>query len=160
MTQIQNFEDYKKISDEGSRLYNEKNYKGAFEKFTALAKANYDNFKVHETLSYIHLKLNDPVGAEKEYRIALEIAKKENRAVPRERTFDEIVKDIKKETGDAKKIVADYQKVMKEAVSPAEVQMHVGTAIQLGILYMAKGQYSEAEKILQNYKTRYQALVV
>ncbi len=158
MTTISSFDDYRKISEEGSVLYNKADYKGALAKFTALAAANYNNFKVHETLSYIHLKLNDPANAEKEYRIALEIAKKENMPVPREKTFDEVVRDIKKEAGDTKKIVNDYQKVMKEAVSPSEVQRHVGTAIQLGILYMAKGQYAEAEKILNNYKTRYQAL--
>lgn len=158
MIKISGFEDYRKVSEEGAALYNKGDYKAALTRFKALAEANFNNFKVHETLAYIYLKLNDPVSAEKEYRIAIEIAKKENIAVPRERTFDEVVRDIKMDAGDTKKLVADYQRIMKEAVSPEEAKKHVGTAISLGILYMAKGQYSEAEKILNNYKNRYQAL--
>lgn len=145
---IENFEDYKKYSQLGAELYNKKDYPRALKVFQELAKVNYDNFKVHETLAYIHLRMNQVEEADREFRVAMDIARRENGNFEKPKTFEELATEV----GDQKTLETEYTTLLKK--SDEEVLGGSRTAIHLGILYMAQGQYKKAEEILSQYKNR------
>lgn len=153
MGQIKNVQDYKKAALEAAEIYNKKDYKNALVKFQELAKVNSKNYKIHETLSFIHLNLNNVDMAEKEYQLALKIARQNNQNMHSPKTFEELVSDV----GDLETAETEYNRIMNEEPHQ-ETMASSRPAIHLGILYMAQGEYKKAEEILMRYKQRYEAI--
>jgi Tfp pilus assembly protein PilF len=153
MSRLNNFDEYKVIAEEAADLYNKGDNPKALEKFKILEKHNPENFKIHETLSYIYLNLNDVPNAEREYKIALDLAGKQNENFARPLTFEALVKSV----GDPVVVEKEFIRVMKEAPSEeVNLNQHTRTAIQLGVLYMAKGDYKKAEQLLTAFKKKYE----
>lgn len=152
MSEITSFEKYRDFAGKAADVYNAGEYKKALEMFQELSRVNYDNIKVHETLAYIQLKLNNVAMAEKEFEIVLELARKRNQLVHLPRTFDELVRQM----GDVRELEQDYKRIMTAPVPKGEL-LQTRTAIHLGIHYMAQGKYKQAEEILVKYKKKCEA---
>lgn len=155
MTNLNNLSDYREVAIEAAELYNRGDNASALEKFKILANHNPGNFKVHETLSYIYLNLEDVQNAEREYRIALDIARKENDNFVEPMTFDDLIKKV----GDPREVEQEFIRLMKEEPSN-QVNEYTRTAIHLGILYMSRGDYKKAEQILTAFKKKYEVVLV
>ena len=154
MSGIQNFDKYKSVTDEAANLYNSGDYRNALRGFQELVKVNPRNRKLHETLAYIYLKLNDLKNAEREFQIVMQLAASGEGAAMPIRSFEQIIKDI----GEPAKIEAEYKKVMTTGVSANEM-VRSRAPIQLGMLYMARGQYKKAEEILIGFKNKFEGAV-
>lgn len=151
MTTITTFEEYKALTMAAVEEFNQHDYRDALQKFQKMAKANYQNPKIHEVLVYIYLKLNMIQEAEAELKIYREMLGKE---VPQvslvsTRTFHDLVEDA----GDQKQLEKEYKSVME---SKKEVDPYEGadTASRLGIIYMSQGNYKKAEEVLLAFKDK------
>lgn len=149
MAEIQSYEQYEKMAREAAALYNAKQYDKALVSFQLLAKHNYENFKLHETLANIYLKLNDYTAAEKEFRIALELAKKETAAPFEFRSFEQVVAELPK-----KAVLEEQYNVLLKEKDTQTLVSQTRSVIQLAILYMDEQKYDEAERVLSGFKKR------
>ncbi len=139
---------------EAADLFNKRDYPAALTIFRKLVVKNPDNFKLHETMAYAYLHMKDLGNAEKEYSIALKLAIKENPAIRPPRTFQDLVNDA----GDQKQLEKEYVQIMSAQPS-REVLNGSLTAVNLGIVYMARGEYRKAEELLTRYRDRFAAAI-
>lgn len=149
MGDISNFDQYKQLTIEAADLYNKEDYRGALPKFLELAKVNKDNYKIHETLSYIYLKLNRVDHAEREYQIAVKLAARQNGVVRSPMTFEDLVR----QAGDFQKTRLEYENLMAQPPTKDGL-INSKAAIHLGIHYMSRGDYKKAEEVLTEFKNR------
>ncbi len=152
MSKIADYEQYKKTAEEAAQLYNKKDYRGALARFQLLSEYNPDNFKVHETLSYIYLYLKDVSNAEREYRIALDLARKQGQLFSGEPvTFDSLVE----KAGSIQVVEQEFKQLMTQKPEKG-ILLNSRTAIHLGILYMSRGEYKKAEQALTAFRDKFQ----
>ncbi len=155
MNTISNPGDYRVAVQEAARVFNRGDFKKALTLFQGLAKLNSKNAKIHETLSRIHLKLNDVSGAEKEFRIAMELYRNHKGYSLELKSFDEIVRDI----DNFQTIQRDFEEIMARPVIEEKVSAS-RTAVHLGIHYMSRGEYDKAEEMLTRFKERLETAFV
>lgn len=149
MTEIKTKEEYRKFTLIASESYNNRQYDRALEQFKVLERHNPKNPKIHETLSYIYLKLNQVDLAEKEFHIALQLRKQADPSFEIPPTFDEMV--TKLDSFEATK--EKYLKLIRSEPSK-ETLMQTKTTVSLGMHLMAKGYFQKAQDILVDYKKR------
>ncbi len=146
----QDFDSYKELTLQAVDDYNRKDYEKALSKFKEMEEANYGNPKVHELLTYIHLKLDDLKNAEKQYKVYRELLRAENPDIYEERTFEELVGDA----GNIKEVEKDFKKIMKKSKDLDPIK-DFEIPSKLSVLYMANGQYDKAEEILVEFRKKY-----
>jgi Flp pilus assembly protein TadD len=149
---IDSREIYEKVVLEALELYHQSEYSKALEKFLRLAEYNFQNMKVHEMLGYIYLKLDLIQKAEEEYEILMKLAKEKNIEFKKP-TFEELVEAAGDE-GEALRQFEALEASGFEDFSPEETKV----VINLGLIYMAKGKYREAEKIFEKHHAQLSAL--
>ncbi|OHD54061.1 MAG: hypothetical protein A2Y33_10105 [Spirochaetes bacterium GWF1_51_8] len=151
---IKSQEDYKDITVEAVEQFNKKDFKAALDKFLEMEQSNPENPKVHEILVYIYLNLQDPVNAEKQYKLYINLLKKENPSfkLPATRTFDELVD----EAGDLAELENRYNELMSQESIP-NLYHDLDVAAKLSVLYMSKGEFKKAEEVLLCFKKKCKA---
>ncbi|MEK6794522.1 MAG: hypothetical protein AABZ39_07080 [Spirochaetota bacterium] len=145
---IGSFEEYRALTLSAVNAYNARDFEKARVKFTALSAANPANITVHEILCALCLRAKDLSAAEKEYAIILRLAEEQHIPIQRPRTFNELVA----EAGDESMAVASYQYAIDDATD--DPVLSVKSAMRLSHIYMARGDYREAETILARMKER------
>lgn len=153
---MEGLEEYKQFTLEAVKTYNEKDYHNALEKFQRLAKENYKNYKIHEVLCLIYLKLDNLKEAEKEYSIYYNLLKKQIPDLPEIKNFQDIIKDLENIDILEKK----YLDAMNETDDFSnknfmEIIQNSNDAIHLSIALMGEGEYEKAEKIIRDFSKKY-----
>ena len=146
---IETFEEYEKYTISAAELFNKKDYEKALEQFLQMSEYNYDNFKVHETISVIYLKLNRVEEAQKEYNIAIELMKKKNIDISSPRPFAEIIEEFE----DIETLEEKYEVII--ASEEHKEKKNTRLPIQIGMQYMAQGEYEKAVEFLNAHKEKY-----
>ncbi|GEM_PF-1153935 len=157
------WEEYKRITLDAAGAYNEQDYVFALEKFHILAEKNPTNYKIHELLVIIYLKLNRLEDARREYDIYFNLIKEKIPGLASPQSFEDVVKDI----GNREELEEKYRLLMQQpadgfATEPDEsiagIQERAGQtsdAINLAILNMAEGKYAAAREIIQGFINKY-----
>lgn len=140
--------DYEKMVVQASADYNRKDYEKALIGFLELEKSNFKNAKVHEVLCYLYLKLGKIPEAEKQFDLYESLLSGGKSTKARLKTFEETVA----EAGDLSEREKEYEKLLVKTGSDNDL---FGTAMQLSILYMSKGQFAKAEALMIDLKRRF-----
>jgi len=146
---IETFEEYEEYTISAAELFNKKEYEKSLEQFLQMSEYNFDNFKVHETISVIYLKLDRVEDAQKEYNIAIELMKKKNINVATPRPFAEIIDEFE----DMETLEGKYKSITTDESS--ENKKDTRLPIQIGMRYMAEGEYDKAVEFLNTHKEKY-----
>jgi len=147
MSKIKNYEEYEQKTYAAAELFNKGDYKNALKEFLILAAYNNENYKVHETLSIIYLKLNDLTNAQKEYDIVHSLLRKKNKSLLEKKSFEEVISSL----SDISTLEGQYQKELesnsgkKSTALPIQISMH----------HINRGNYHEAEKVLTRHKKEF-----
>lgn len=144
---IANLDEYQEITLSAVDEFNRSDYEGALTKFLDMAAYNQGNWKIHETLSIIYLKMGRIDEAEREFQTALELANQQKKVSLKLPTFDSIVANMEK-------IEILEQRYYSQENGAEEAISGSALPIQLGISYMAKGEYQKAEKLLLDHKNK------
>lgn len=154
---MKTFEEYKEFTLDAVESYNKKDYQNALSKFLKLAEKNYDNYKIHEILCTIYLKLENIEEAEKEYSIYFDLLKKQIPDLPQKKNFNELIKDL----DDIDELEKKYTDIMEETALPEDDSSFSGKiqlsndAIHFSLACMANGDYERAEKIIREFIQKY-----
>ncbi|MES0489191.1 MAG: hypothetical protein ABUK01_04315 [Leptospirales bacterium] len=148
---IQTFEEYEKQTISAAEFFNKKEYNKALEQFLLLSEYNYDNFKVHETISVIYLKLDRVEEAQKEYDIVIELMKKQNINLSETRSFAEIINEFE----DIETLQGKYEDLTANEESKETEKKSTRLPIQIGMQFMAQGEYEKAIEFLNAHKEKY-----
>jgi len=147
MNKIKNYEEYEQITYAAAELFNKGDYKNALKEFLVLAGYNNENYKVHETLSIIYLKLNDLTNAQKEYDIVHSLLRKKNKSLFEKKSFEEVISSL----SDISTLEAQYQKELESKSGKKSTAL----PIQISMHHIHSGNYHEAEKVLTGHKKEF-----
>ena len=145
---IKNLKEYTEKTNLGAELYNNRKFEEALIIFLELSEYNTDNYKIYETLALIYIKLNNLEEAEKAYTKARKVFSRKHKTNFELQTFDEIVSRL--ETLD--KLKAMYESENDEIKSGNKSHQ---LPIKVGMQYMARGDYKQAEEFLLAHRKKY-----
>ena len=149
--EIKNFEEYEKATREGAELFNAGKYEEALGVFLAMVAYHPNNYKIYETLATIYLKTGDADEAARRLEQAYAILGKEKEIVIQMRDLKEVVAEL----DDLETLEKEYHASIEnpqKSDDPAPVRL----PIQMGLHYMATGDYKKAEELLTQHLERYQ----
>lgn len=145
---LSSFDEYKELTHAAAEDYNAGRAKEALEKFLTLEKHNPNNAKLHEVLSYVYVKLENPAEAQKHYQRYVELLLEQHPDWKKPPTFDEAVDEVFKRHGSLKEIEEKWEQEMEEGAEEISNTL----PFDLSLAYMANGDYQKAEQVATRFR--------
>lgn len=146
---IRDKQEYDRHILEAAELFNRKEYNQALERFQKLAKVNSDNLKLHELLVYLHLEMGNVSEAKKELAIFQELLKQrggiDGEYIP------PTLEEVASQAGSKEELQQQCSEILQTG-GGRDIDADVTTILNLSILYISKGDFDAAGKLVSQYK--------
>jgi tetratricopeptide (TPR) repeat protein len=140
---ITTFEEYEQVTKKAITHFNDKKYSEALEIFLSMAQYNASNFKVYEKLAYTYFHLNRLDEAKSSLEQAVLLRSKSGGYALKMPDFATTVKELPP--------LESLEKDYRDHSSKKEL-IPTTLPIQIGLHYMATGEYKKAEEFLVKHK--------